>query len=198
MTSHPTAPKWSFRLPILAALLVSLAACAGTPQGSTPTEMHFAAPQARSTGIDPKRRDVAVALAQEMRAHGKRVWCVPFARNVSGIELRGNARTWWSQAEGLYERGHTPKVGAVMAFSATRKMPLGHVAVVSGVVSDREIRIDHANWRRNQVSLGMSVIDVSERNDWSRVRVMSSPNVPGSVYPVAGFISTPTRSRSRS
>ena len=48
--------------------------------------------------------------------------CVTFARSVSGIEIRGNANTWWSQAEGRYERGHAPKAGAVLAFSPTSRM----------------------------------------------------------------------------
>ncbi len=57
-------------------------------------------------------------------------------------------------AKGVYDRGAEPEVGAVMVFSGTRKLPMGHVAVVSKIVSDREILIDHANWKRNQVSLG--------------------------------------------
>ena len=75
-----------------------------------------------------------------------------------------------------------------MAFAGTRGMPMGHVAVVSEVVSDREIKIDHANWHRNRISLGMSVIDVSDKNDWSRVKVETNPGAYGSVYPVNGFI----------
>ena len=46
--------------------------------------------------------------------------CVPFARSESGVEIRGNAKTWWAQAAGEYKRGHEPRKGAVMAFAATR------------------------------------------------------------------------------
>ncbi len=46
----------------------------------------------------------------------------------------------------------------------------------------------HANWHRNKVSLKMPVIDVSEKGDWSRVRVEGTPGVLGSVYPVHGFV----------
>jgi hypothetical protein len=42
--------------------------------------------------------------------------CVPFARAESGVEIRGNAKTWWSQAAGTYDRGNEPRKGAVMAF----------------------------------------------------------------------------------
>jgi surface antigen len=139
-------------------------------------------------GLDPQRHFMAVQTAQDMRAKGQRVWCVPFARNVSGIQIRGNAEKWWGKAKGLYPRGKDPVVGAVMAFSATNSMPMGHIAVVSEVVSPREIRVDHANWKRNQVSLKMAVIDVSKANDWSAVRVESQPGSFGKTYPINGFI----------
>jgi hypothetical protein len=131
---------------------------------------------------------LASAEARQLRAKGQRVWCVPFARTASGISIKGNAKTWWDQAKGLYRRGAEPEVGAVMVFSGSRKMPMGHVAVVSGVVNDRVILIDHANWKRNQISLGMAVMDVSEAGDWSAVRVEGDPGVVGRVNPVSGFI----------
>jgi hypothetical protein len=34
--------------------------------------------------------------------------CVPYARQVSGIQLYGDAHTWWDQAAGRYDRGFTP------------------------------------------------------------------------------------------
>lgn len=145
----------------------------------------------RPGGLDPEFVSKAVTIATDMDRRGQRVWCVPFARNASGIEIYGNARTWWKQAEGRYERGHTPKVGAVMAFSGSKRLPLGHVAVVSKVISDREILVHHANWKRNKVSLDMSVIDISEKNDWSLVRVKSQPTAYGRPYKVDGFISKP-------
>jgi hypothetical protein len=159
------------------AMLLLTAACAAVPPE---TEV--------SRGIDPQRMDLAVRNASALKAAGRRVWCVPFARDVSGVEIKGNAGTWWRQAGESYARGHKPAVGAVMAFSSTRKLPLGHVAVVSQVLSEREVLIDHANWKRGQISLGMAVIDVSEKNDWSAVRVLSQPDSFGSVYAVDGFI----------
>lgn len=131
---------------------------------------------------------LAVAEAKAMRAAGKRVWCVPFARTATGVDIRGNAETWWAAAAGRYDRGAEPQVGAVMVFAGSRKMPMGHVAVVADIVSERTIRIDHANWKRNQISLGMVVHDVSDAGDWSAVRVEGDPGVVGRVNPVAGFI----------
>jgi surface antigen len=166
------------------ALLLTCAACAGTVQDQ-PREMAFSAQQ---QGLDPTLVSRAVSAANSLKAMGRRVWCVPFARNASGIEIRGNANTWWDQAGGTFDRAHQPQVGAVMAFSGTRKLPMGHVAVVSKVVSAREIEVDHANWVRNRISLGMTVVDVSDQNDWSQVRVESTPGQLGRIYPVDGFI----------
>jgi surface antigen len=162
---------------------------------ATPAEA-FLKRRAKATEVVPATMNAAlqgsvaaaVAEAQAKRARGQRVWCVPFARTATGVDIRGNAETWWAAAAGRYDRGAEPQVGAVMVFSGSRKMPMGHVAVVSALVSDRVIRIDHANWKRNQVSLGMVVHDVSEAGDWSAVRVEGDPGVVGRVNPVAGFI----------
>lgn len=140
------------------------------------------------SGLDPNRLSFAMQEVETLQSRGARVWCVPFARNASGIDIFGDARTWWSQAKERFHRSEDPHVGSVMSFTATRSMPLGHVAVVSEVISDREMRVDHANWHRNKVSLGMRVVDVSKDNDWSRVRLESNPGALGSVYPVNGFI----------
>ena len=117
--------------------------------------------------------------------------CAPYARTVSGIEIRGNADTWWSQAAGRYERGRKPQAGAVLAFEATRRMRVGHVATVAAVLSDREVLLDHANWsRRGGVEHTARAVDVSEAGDWSLVKVWYGPNggLGMSSYPTKGFI----------
>ncbi|HEY0595087.1 CHAP domain-containing protein [Sphingopyxis sp.] len=151
------------------------------------------------------RRYLAAAIASVMTITGliasvpaaarDYLQCVPFARAESGVEIRGNAKTWWAQAAGTYERGEEPRKGAVMAFAGTRGMPLGHVAVVKKVVSDREILIDHANWspingRRGQIERNVRVVDVSDAGDWSMVRVWYAPigDLGLRANPVQGFI----------
>jgi len=120
--------------------------------------------------------------------------CVPFARQVSGIDLKGNAATWWDEAEGVYARGNAPESGSVLNFRANSSMHLGHVAVVSNVISRREIEIDHANWwgpgaTKGGISRNISVIDVSPNNDWTAVRVgLGHTGEYGSIYPTYGFI----------
>lgn len=121
--------------------------------------------------------------------------CAPFARLVSGIQLFGNAATWWKQAIGRYAQGSAPKPGAVLVFKAFGGMRVGHVATVSKVVSDRIIKVTHANWsiingRRGQVERDVTVVDASPGNDWSRVKVWYGPlkDIGSTAYPVFGFI----------
>jgi surface antigen len=131
----------------------------------------------------------AMLVAEPAAAH---FWqCVPFARKVSGIDIHGNANTWWKQAAGHYARGETPKVGAVMSFESTGRMRLGHVAMVSKVVNDREVLLTHANWSHpGQIERNVRAVDVSPNNDWSQVKVWYAPSdgLGSSVYPVNGFI----------
>jgi hypothetical protein len=115
--------------------------------------------------------------------------CVPYARSATGITLAGNAWEWWDHAAGTYERGSVPEPGGVLAFRANGRMRLGHVAVVTRVVNNREIEIDHANWAGGGVATNVPVVDVSENNDWSAVRVgLGRSDSFGSIYPTYGFI----------
>ncbi|WP_245689282.1 CHAP domain-containing protein [Roseospirillum parvum] len=119
--------------------------------------------------------------------------CVPYAREVSGVRIFGDAWTWWDKAEGAYPRGSQPRVGAVLAFGKSRVLRLGHVAVVSRLVGARELTVTHANWGSTKATRGVihhdqPVIDVSPDNDWTRVRLMNTAGGFGKVYPALGFI----------
>ena len=121
--------------------------------------------------------------------------CVPYARQVSGIRIFGDAHTWWDQAAGHYARGTRPKVGAVMSFRPFGNMRLGHVAAVSRVLDSRTVLLRHANWsliggRRGQVEDDVRAIDVSDANDWSEVRVWFAPiqGLGTTRWPLNGFI----------
>lgn len=175
------------RLTLICAAVSLLGACS---QPSDDRMSFLASPEMKSSqGIDPSLKSKAIAEVKAKQAKGQRVWCVPFARTLSGVNLRGNAGTWWKSAEGAYQRSKAPVPGAVMAFASTRKNPMGHVAVVNEIQSERRILIDHANWSRNKLSLGMAVVDVSPKNDWSQVRLESNANgAMGSTYPIHGFI----------
>jgi surface antigen len=111
------------------------------------------------------------------------------------VQIFGDAWTWWQQAVGKYQTGFTPKAGAVLCFKPTGRMRLGHVAVVSQVLTDRVIQISHANWsiidgERGQIEKNVTVVDVSPQGDWSQVKVWYDPsrNLGGTVYPTYGFI----------
>jgi hypothetical protein len=121
--------------------------------------------------------------------------CVPFARMATGMNVSGNGGRWWHNAAGLYQRGRVPERGAILAMPGSGGMHLGHVAVVSRVLNDRQIEVDHANWggpglRRGQVLRGALVVDVSDRGDWSSVRLQVGHDRTqlGRTYPVQGFI----------
>jgi hypothetical protein len=124
----------------------------------------------------------------------KPLQCVPYARQISGIDLRGDAWTWWGQADGHYARGKKPRIGAVLVFTRTSRLPLGHVSVVTKVVDSREILVTHANWGSSAVTRGkvmdnVRIVDISPGNDWSELRVWNDALAAfGQVYPARGFI----------
>ncbi len=121
--------------------------------------------------------------------HASVLQCVAFAREDSGIALSGNAADWWDNAAGLYARGAHPEAGAVLSFRANGRMRLGHVAVVSRVINGRTVEVDHSHWMGGGVARDMAVVDVSENNDWSAVRVeLGHTGSYGSIYPTHGFI----------
>src|SRR3954454_6635681 len=93
---------------------------------------------------------MAVALAvSSVGARAEDYWqCAAFARVFSGIQIVGDAWTWWEKASGHYLKGNTPQSGAVLVFKPQGAMRLGHVAVVSQVLTDRIIQVTHANWSR--------------------------------------------------
>ena len=141
-------------------------------------------------------------LATPVQALNEGLQCVPYARALTGVEIRGDAHTWWGQAEGRYQRGTAPKVGAIMAFRPHGNMRLGHVAAVRRILDKRTLIISHANWStidggRGHIEEDVRVIDASEANDWSRVRVWYTPNAAlgTTEWPLNGFI-YPAKTRS--
>jgi surface antigen len=117
------------------------------------------------------------------------IQCVAFAKQDAGIEIAGNARDWWNNAAGTYQRGRRPETGSVLSFMANGRMPLGHVAVVSDVEDSRTIHIDQSHWNSGGISRDIEVKDVSENNDWTAVRVqLGRGEAFGSIYPTHGFI----------
>jgi len=112
-------------------------------------------------------------LAVPAAAHTQ---CAPYAREVSGIALHGAAAGWWGEAEGRYERGATPKEGALLAFRATHSMRSGHVATVAKVMDDRHVLLNHANWSRpGMIERSAMAEDISPNGDWTQVRVYYAP-----------------------
>jgi surface antigen len=182
MTTAPatTARQWKRHVGRLAALLL-LAGCA-TPKP---------APEAASTPVSPPpKQEQSLASLQTYRVSpGIGTQCVPYARTRSGIKIFGDAYTWWNNAEGRYARGNLPLVGSVLVLSKTKRLRRGHVGVVMAIVSEREIRLDHANWQRDAIITNMAVMDVSPANDWTQLRFWNKDTRKwGAVYPASGFV----------
>jgi len=165
-----------FRLAAAAAFCALLGGCAGTPG-----DVSFSGGPASDTSGD----------SATMTLLDKPVSCVPFARAHSGVDIHGDAYTWWDQADGRYEKSPEPSAGAVMVLAGYSGPKRAHVAVVRRVVSSREIRVDHANWLNNgAVYLDDPVADISPDNDWSLVLVWNVQTHAWGVhqYNVQGFI----------
>ena len=161
----------------LAAVTTALGACASTPASltSAPTGPGAGAPDAAA-----RVTDYAAGLQ-----------CVPFARQASGIQIYGDAYTWWTQAAGRYPRSGSPAPGSVLAIRGYHTARRGHVAVVRRVESSRLILVDHANWLNGgEISVNVPVLDVSAANDWSEIKVWHIPggHWGGRTYRADGFI----------
>ncbi len=83
-----------------------------------------------------------------------------------------------------------PEVGSVLVFRRSARLPSGHVAVVSQVLSRRQIMVTQANWVHHRVTADQPVVDVSPDGDWSAVRVWWPPNgqIGTTDYATFGFI----------
>lgn len=116
--------------------------------------------------------------------------CAPFARILSGVQLWGPAADWWREADGRYARQHFPEQGSLLVLRRSERLPDGHVAVVSRILSNRWILVTQANWVRHRVTEDQPVLDVSPANDWTAVRVWWPPvaAIGATVYPADGFI----------
>ncbi len=136
----------------------------------------------------------ALLLALALSACGGRreaaIECVPYARAMSGLQLYGDAASWWESAAGRYRRGSMPASGSVLVFRRSSRLPHGHVSVVTSVVNRREIEVTQANWVHGRTASHEPVVDVSSGNDWSAVRVWWKPSgqLGTSVYATYGFI----------
>jgi len=120
--------------------------------------------------------------------------CVPYARSQSGIQLYGDAYTWWDQAEPRYRRGNIPVPGAVLVLARTPRMTHGHLAVVKNIIDQRQIDVTQSNWgsgwqTRRVIYDLLRVQDVSTNNDWTLVRFWNrDAKVFGFPYPAKGFV----------
>lgn len=158
------------------------------------------APHLAEVDARPPQLPVIAALTPRVEIPLRRLFCVEYARMRSGLAVFGDAKLWWERAKNVYARMSHPVEEAVMVFSGSKRLKRGHVAVVTHIVSPRQIIVDQANWQnKGEIDHATPVLDVSAKNDWSQVRVWDIPS--GSfgrrVYAISGFISKELKTASR-
>jgi len=164
-----------WRLGISFVMLAALSACASDPveSGARNAQTHEIY---RNAGLPPPTQ------------------CALFAREFTGINIRGDAWSWWQLAAGQYPRNNVPHTDTILVLRATPQLRLGHVAVVKKVIGPREILVTHANWgnddpTRRIIHDSTAVVDVSPDNDWTEVRFWNAPSGAfGKTYDAYGFI----------
>jgi len=173
----------SLRFAAAAAFSLLLVGCGSLPNPDDPfNDRQVAAPL-----IEHAHQDMRASV--ETPDHP--LQCVTFARERSGVKLRGDAGSWWDLAAGHYARSNQPSLGAVLVLTGYAGPHRGHLAVVTEVDSSRRILVDHANWLNDgRIYRNDPVVDVSPDNDWSEVRVwnVQSNTLGVRTYLVRGFI----------
>jgi hypothetical protein len=164
---------------LLTAALLLLAACGSDKPAQQPA----------TTSQSPPVQTSALP-APHAPPSNARMQCVPYAREYTGIFIRGDAWTWWKSAGGQFSRGNVPEPYSLLVLAQTDRLRSGHLSVVVGVTNTREIRVSHANWLNDErIIEDIPVVDVSEKNDWSQVKFWN-PNTGayGQVYQAYGFV----------
>jgi hypothetical protein len=148
----------------------------------------------------PPELPVVAAASPSVETPLHRLFCVEYARMRSGLAVFGDAKHWWDRAKNLYARMPHPMEEAVMVFSGSKRLKRGHVAVVTEIVSPRQILVDQANWENHgEIDHATPVLDVSPANDWSEVRVwdIHSGTFGSHIYAISGFIAKGVTTASR-
>src|ERR1700755_3019049 len=120
----------SLRFAVAAAFSLLLTACASDPDYSPSTDL--GEPLARSADLHSWKDAEA-----RVETPDQPLQCVPFARAHSGIDLHGDAGSWWDLAQGRYARSNEPQLGAVLVLTGYAGPHRGHVAVVTAIDSSR-------------------------------------------------------------
>lgn len=103
----------------------------------------------------PKKRVIQVAqntkTTKRVAVTGSSsIQCVQYVRNVTGVNIKGNANTWYAQAKNKgYSTGSTPKVGAILVENHLSKH--GHVSKVVAVEGNK-ITVTEANYIKGKIT----------------------------------------------
>ena len=74
-------------------------------------------------------------------AYGR--WWALMGQQPSGLAYLGNGEDWWGNCT-AYQKGQTPKLGAVACFADGPYSGLGHVAIVEKIYSDGKVMFSNS------------------------------------------------------
>ena len=145
----------------------------------------------------PPHLPVVAALTPSVEIPLRRLFCVEYARMRSGLAVFGDAKHWWARAKNLYARLPHPVEEAVMVFSGSKRLKRGHVAVVTHIVSPRQIIVDQANWQnKGEIDHATPVLDVSAKPmTGARCGYGTSPRAPSAAASMPSAALSPKNSR---
>lgn len=124
--------------------------------------------------------------------------CVDYAKENGWSDFSGLgfAYKWWFAATEKtssyyvpgYPVGNIPQIGAVLVLKPWSGNTAGHVAIVTKIVDDDEILVNHANWRNDEViRIGDKVKDASG-GKWKKILVQYGADYGSTTYDTNGFI----------
>lgn len=58
----------------------------------------------------------------------------------------GDAKTWWGRAQGHFQCGQVPQLGAVLCWGTNVESSPGHVAVVEEIAPNGDITLSNSSW----------------------------------------------------
>src|SRR5262249_35681631 len=133
-------PAWKIGMTTRALLVAASAIAAAMTAGEAnalvplsmedsvdPTVLGAASPDALLAPQAFERRPddqyVPTARITNRRAH---LQCVPFARREAGLDIHGDANTWWTQAKDHFARAERPEEGSVIVLRGYAGPNRGH------------------------------------------------------------------------
>lgn len=67
-------------------------------------------------------------------------------RNAFAPLPTGDAKDWWARAQGNFQCGQEPQLGAVLCWGTDHADSPGHVAIVEEIASNGDVTLSNSSW----------------------------------------------------